>query len=161
MRHIVGVADAKISNDPEGVLITHALGSCLGITAYDPIAKIGGMLHVMMPLSTINPQRAKDSPYTFVDTALPQFFNKLYASGAQKKQLVVKVSGAARTASSGTKEDRFNIGKRNCVVFKKMLWKAGILINAEDVGGTVPRTMSLEIDTGNVWLSTAGQKRLL
>lgn len=159
MKHIVGVADARISNDPQSVLVTHALGSCLGVTAYDPVAKIGGLLHVMMPLSTINPQRAKESPYAFVDTALPRFFNELYACGTVKKRLAIRVTGGASIGSNG--QDRFNIGKRNYIVLKRMFWKNGVLIDAEDVGGTVPRTMSLEIGTGRVWLSTAGQKRLL
>ena len=159
MKHIVGVADAKVSNDPEDVLITHALGSCLGVTVYDPVAKAGGLLHVMMPLSTINPQRAKESPYAFVDTALPRFFKEIYANGAVKSRLAIRVSGGASIGGNGN--DRFNIGKRNYIVLKKMFWKNGVLIEAEDVGGTIPRTMSLEIGTGRVWLSTAGQKHLL
>ncbi len=159
MKYIVGVADAKISNDPKSVLVTHALGSCLGVTAHDLLAKVGGLLHVMMPLSTINPKRAEENPFAFVDTALPRFFNELYACGAIKKRLAIRVTGGASIGGNG--QDRFNIGKRNYVILKRMFWKNGILIDAEDVGGTIPRTMSLEIGTGRVWLSTAGQKCLL
>ncbi len=159
MKHIVGVADAKISDDPQSVLITHALGSCLGIAAHDPMAKVGGLLHVMMPLSTINRQRAKKNPFVFVDTALPLFFKELYACGAVKKRLTIRVTGGASIGNNG--QDRFNIGKRNYIILKRMFWRHGVLIEAEDVGGTIPRTMSLEIGTGRVWLSTAGQKRLL
>ena len=159
VKYVIGVADAKISGEPEDVLTTHALGSCLGLMAYDPISKVGGMLHVMMPLSTINPQRAKENPYTFVDTGVPCFFNKLYSCGALKKRLVVKVTGGA---SLGVKvQDRFNVGKRNYIILKKMFWKSGILINAQDIGGSVPRTVSLEIATGQVWVSIAGQEHPL
>ncbi len=156
---IVGVADAKVSADPQAVLTTHALGSCLGVTAHDLLAKAGGLLHVMMPLSSINLERAKESPFAFVDTALPRFFKELYACGAVKNRLSVRVTGGASIGGNG--QDRFNIGKRNYIVLKKLFWKNGILIDAEDVGGSIPRTVSLEIGTGRVWISTAGQKRLL
>ena len=68
MKYIVGVADMKISAEKDDLIVTHALGSCLGITIYDPVACVGGMLHVMLPLSTIDPNKAAANPYMFVDT---------------------------------------------------------------------------------------------
>ncbi|KKM45447.1 hypothetical protein LCGC14_1560860, partial [marine sediment metagenome] len=95
MKHVVGVADMKVCSEPEDIIVTHALGSCLGITAHDPVARVGGMLHVMMPMSHINPERAKANPYMFVDTGVPAFFRELYAAGAKKGRLTVKVAGGA------------------------------------------------------------------
>ena len=154
MKYVVGVAEMKIASHRGDVIVTHALGSCLGISIHDPISKIGGILHIMMPLSRINPERAKANPYLFVDTGVPEFFRKAYAAGAEKRHLTVKVAGGANVQK--VQEDSFVVGKRNYAILKKILWKNDILIDAEDVGGSNARTMYLEIGSGRVWLSTAG-----
>lgn len=154
MKHTVGVADMKIAVEADDVLVTHALGSCLGLAVYDPHARVGGMLHVMLPDSSINAEKAQSNPSMFVDTGVPHFFRQLYQHGASKERLIVKVAGGAAVKSGG--EDRFNIGKRNYTMLKKLFWKNGILIAAEDVGGSSPRTMYMEIASGRVWISTGG-----
>ncbi len=159
MKHIVGVADMKMANQPDDIIVTHALGSCLGITIHDATACVGGMLHVMMPLSSTNPDKAKLNPYMFVDTGIPAFFREAYALGAQKSRLVVTVAGGANVQNIGN--DSFAIGKRNYTILKKLLWKNGVMIAAEDTGGSHARTMYLEIGSGRVWLSTAGQAKEL
>ena len=158
MKHVVGVADMAIGGEPGDILITHALGSCLGVSVHDPVSHVGGLLHVMMPAANVNPEKAKANPYMFVDTGMPTFMHKLYAAGVQKARMVVKVAGGANVHSG---EDRFVIGKRNFVMLKKLLWKNSVLIEAEETGGSCPRTMSLDIDTGRVTLSTAGKSREL
>ena len=157
MRQIVGVADAVISQDPDDVLVTHALGSCLGVALYDPVAHVGGLLHVMLPVSTIDPEKAAANPWMFVDTGVPRLFLECYKVGAQKQRLIVKVAGGASVGPSQDRGDFFQIGKRNLVVLRKLLWKNGVLLKAEDVGGTCSRTMSLDIGTGEVLISANGQ----
>ncbi len=159
MRHTVGVADMKLSGDPEDLIVTHALGSCLGITAYDPVAKVGGMLHVMMPEGRMNAEKAQANPFMFVDSGVPVFFRRLYDAGALKARMIIKVAGGANVNS--VDNDRFQIGKRNYIILKKLLWKNSVLIDAEDVGGSQARTMYLEIGGGRVWLSSAGKEREL
>lgn len=175
MKLIVGVADMKISRGGEDTIVTHALGSCLGIAAYDPGTTIGGILHVMLPESAINPDKAKVNPYMFVDVGVPAFFRELYAHGAAKNRLVIKVaggacihmnspsdSGAAAPAgqkTDGAGNDRFAVGKRNYLMMRKLFWKNGVLIKAEDVGGAVARTMYLNLSDGHVWLNTGGNER--
>ncbi|MBN1942050.1 MAG: chemotaxis protein CheD [Phycisphaerae bacterium] len=159
MIHVVGVADMKLSNQSGDVVVTHALGSCLGVSVYDPQAHVGGILHVMMPVSSVNPDKAKLNPFMFVDTGLPAFFKKLYSLGAQKKRLIVKVAGGANLQNGNS--DRFAIGKRNYISLKKVFWKNGVLIQAEDVGGDKARTMYLHIDSGRVRLTSAGREREL
>lgn len=156
MKHIVGVADMKLSTAVGDVVVTHALGSCLGIAVHDPAAGVGGILHVMLPQSSINPDKAKANPYMFVDTGVPAFFKELYAAGGVKSRMIVKVAGGANV--QGKADDRFAIGKRNHLMLRKMFWKNGILVKGESVGGGHARTMYLEIGSGNVWLSTAGQQ---
>jgi chemotaxis protein CheD len=147
------------SSDPADLLITHALGSCLGIAAHDPEAGVGGLLHVMMPLSSINPEKAQACPYMFVDTGVPSFFREMYKAGGVKNRLVVKVAGGANVHRAS--QDRFEVGKRNYVMLKKMFWKNGVLIDGEDTGGECARTMYLEIGSGRVWLTTGGVEKAL
>lgn len=149
----------KVCGTSGDVIVTHALGSCLGIAVHDPVAKVGGLLHVMMPVSNVNPDKAKANPFMFVDTGLPLFFKSAYDLGAVKRRIVVKVAGGANVHNVG--KDSFAIGKRNFIMLKKMFWKNGILIEKADVGGTHARTMYLQIDTGRVWLSTAGKEKEL
>lgn len=159
VKQIVGVADMFVSADATDVIVTHALGSCLGVAAYDPQMKVGGILHVMLPQSSINPQRAKANPCMFMDTALPAFFTELYSRGALKSRLVVKVAGGANI--HGGAGDRFAIGERNFLMAKKLFWQNGVLIKAQDVGGSIARTMYLEMENGRTWLSTGGVEKEL
>jgi chemotaxis protein CheD len=152
----VGVSDVRISGIPGDVLVTHALGSCLGIAVHDRVAQIGGLLHVMLPTSTINPQKAKDNPCMFVDTGVPALFERVLAAGAAKHRLAVTVAGGS--AMQGGSKDRFEIGKRNYLMLKKIFWQNEILIDAEDVGGESARTMYLEVGSGRVWLNQTGRQ---
>jgi len=149
----------KMSTTPGDVIVTHALGSCLGIAVHDPVAGVGGLLHAMMPEGRMNQEKAAANPFMFVDTGVPAFFRELCGAGGVKARLVTKVAGGANVHNVGN--DRFQIGKRNYVILKKLLWKNSVLIGAEDVGGTVARTMYLEIGTGRTWLSTAGVEKEL
>lgn len=156
MKVTVGVADMKISRCADDVLVTYALGSCLGITIHDPVAGVGGMLHVMLPQSSLDPEKAAANPYMFVDTGVPRLFKECYKVGAVKERLLVKVAGGA-SARETEAEDQFQIGKRNFLMLRKLFWKNGVLIEGQDVGGHLPRTMSLTVATGAVLLRTNGQ----
>ncbi len=159
MKQIVGIAEMLVSKQAGDEIITYALGSCLGITAYDPVARVGGLLHVMLPLSTIDPDKASQKPYMFVDTGLPRLFLESYKQGARKSRMIVKVAGGANLQNSAN--DHFQIGKRNLVILRKMLWKNGVLIKAQDVGGSCSRTMSLNIASGEVSVKTNGVLKAL
>jgi len=155
VRHIVGVGDLFISAERGDELITFALGSCLGIAIHDPVNCVGGLLHVMLPSSTIDPAKALENPCMFVDTGLPKLFQDSYKAGAVKQRLVVKVAGGA-CVSGDSDNDYFQIGKRNFVVLRQLLWKNGVLIKAHDVGGSCSRTMSLDVATGRVSVRSNG-----
>ena len=159
MRLLVGVADMRVATDPDAVLVTHALGSCLGIAVHDPLTLVGGLLHVMLPLSRIDADKARLNPLMFVDTAVPILLRAAFAAGATGARLRVKVAGGA--AINEGLGPGMTIGARNWIVLKRVLWKNGILIAAEEIGGTLPRTMTLEIGSGRVTLATAGRVRPL
>lgn len=160
MKQVVGIAEMKTSADTSDTLITYALGSCLGIAIHDPVAGVGGLLHIMLPTSSIDTEKAAANPHMFVDTGVPQLFLECYKLGAQKERLVIKVAGGA-CAAGNEEDDFFQIGKRNFTMLRKLLWKNGVLLNAQDVGGCDSRTMTLEIATGEVSVKTNGQSTIL
>ncbi len=155
MKYVVNVADMKGSGTKGDSLVTYALGSCLGITLYDPFAGVGCMLHAMLPQSSIDPAKAADNPYMFVDTGVPELFRECYRLGGRKERLVVKAAGGA-CVRGNEEDDYFQIGKRNFVMFRKLLWKNGVLLAAHDVGGSHSRTLSLDIETGDVLVKVDG-----
>jgi chemotaxis protein CheD len=157
MNHTVLVGDMKLGVNGD-MLVTHALGSCLGLMVFDPVAKVGGLLHAMLPLSNINPEKAKANPAMFVDTGVPLLFNSLYEKGASKSRLVVKAAGCGNPMG---KNEVFKIGERNYTVLKKLLWKNNILLEAEDVGGSISRTIHFDVSNGQVVLSSSGTKKPL
>ncbi len=152
MRKVVGVSDLKVSANADEKIITHALGSCLGITAYDPVAKVGGMVHVMLPLAKADRVKAKTRPAMFVDTGFGLLLNEVYELGAQKKNLEIIVAGGA-SMKKNQDDDYFKIGKRNFTVLRKLLWKNGFMITSQDVGGSISRTMVLSLSDGQVTIN--------
>jgi chemotaxis protein CheD len=157
-RQTVGISDMAISKDPRAELITHALGSCLGVTAYDPVACIGGLIHIMLPMSKIAPEKAKANPPMFVDSGIPFFFKELFAAGAHRENIELKVAGGAQVLDT---ENSFKIGERNFTVLRKLMWKNDLLITSEDVGGNKSRTMTLHMGNGKVLIkSPTGEKEL-
>jgi len=153
--HIVGISDMKVSNKNNDVLITYSLGSCIGVTLFDPVAQVGGLIHCMLPLSRIDPVKAETNPFMFTDLGIPMLLKAVFDLGAERKRLVAKVAGAATMLDS---KDLFKIGERNYTVMRKVFWKNNILIAAEDVAGTVPRTMFLYMDSGKTIIKSRGQE---
>jgi chemotaxis protein CheD len=157
MRHVVQVGDMKVGVRGDEV-ITHALGSCLGLMVYDPVARVGGLLHAMLPLAKINPQKAEANPYMFVDTGVVRLFKEVYSIGGKKSRLLVKAAGCGSPIGNN---EMFKIGERNYTVLKKLLWKNNVLLDAEDVGGTVSRTVHFHISTGKIFIKSGQQEREL
>ena len=158
---VVGVADVKVSSLVEERLITYALGSCLGIVVYDPVVRVAGMLHVMLPTGTIDPAKMSEKPAMFVDSGVPLLFKECYKLGAKKERMQVKVAGGAHAGASEA-DDRFQIGKRNMIALRKLLWKNGVMIHANDTGGVqTSRTMWVDVATGDVTLKINGAERQL
>jgi chemotaxis protein CheD len=151
---VIGVADMKVGRNGE-ILVTHALGSCLGLMVYDPVARAGGLLHAMLPISRINPEKAAANPAMFVDTGVPALFEAIYALGGHKARIVVKAAGCASPMEVG---EMFKIGERNYAMLRKLLWKNNVLITADDIGGTMSRTVQLDLETGIVKIRSAGKE---
>lgn len=155
---VVGVADMAVSNDPAAMIVTYALGSCIGVTIYDPVAKVGGMLHFMLPAASVNQEKAESNPAMFGDTGIPMLFKKCYELGAKKERMIVCAAGGAEVLSD---DGHFKIGSRNRTILRKLFWKNNILVSAEDTGGAVSRTLSLSMTNGSVSIRNKGLERTL
>jgi len=148
----IGISDLAVSNNVKDTLITYSLGSCIAVLVYDPTVQVSGMIHVMLPDSNIE-KMAKNSisfnPYKYMDTGVPILIKKCVAMGAKKATMSISVFGGAQVFD---REDYFNIGKRNYVSLRKILWQEGLLIRNEHVGGRVHRTVRIDVATGSILL---------
>jgi chemotaxis protein CheD len=158
MQIVVGVSEMAVSASAEDVIVTYSLGSCIGLTLYDPAAEVGGMLHAMLPLSSLDPSRAASNPAMFTDTGVAHLLQTLFDMGASRRNLVATVAGAA---SQLDQHKRFRIGERNYTVLRRLLWKNEVLIAAEEIGGQGSRTMYLDMATGQTLIKTDGRTRVL
>ncbi len=143
----VDISDIKVSGDPDAVIVTYALGSCIAVVVYDPVRTVGGMIHFMLPMSATSPDKAREKPAMFADTGVPLLFGEMYKLGCDKRDLVVKVVGGGSLYDDN---GMFNIGQRNYTVVRKLFWKNGVLIKAEDVGGAKSRTARLFVRSGKL-----------
>ncbi len=151
---VIGIADMKVSNDPDEVLVTYSLGSCIALAVYDPVVKVGGMIHYMLPDSNLDKQKAKERPFMFANTGIPVLFKSCFKLGAKKNRMIVRVAGGSQLMDQS---EFFNIGKRNYAALRKLFWRNNVMIKGEDIGGNVNRTMSLNIKTGTVTLKISGR----
>ncbi len=152
----IGMAQWFVGKAP-GIITTIGLGSCVGVTLYDPITKIGGMLHLMLSDSTRfaytnNINRAK-----FADTGIRDMYDKLIELGASKKDIVAKITGGAQMFEIKEGNDLLNIGDRNVEATRKTLGELQIAILGEDVGDTYGRTIELDLDNGNLKVTTVNR----
>ena len=138
----VGMADLNVCKAPDG-LTTLGLGSCIGLTLYDPVTKIGGMVHYMLP--------------KFADTGIEELLKKVIAAGASKTRLVAKIAGGAKMFEVSGLSDVGNIGARNAEAAKKILKEKGIRLVAEDTGLNYGRTVELHCDTGEFLIKSVGK----
>ena len=157
-RVVVDIAELVVSKDSDVTLTTYALGSCIAVILYDANTRAAGMIHYMLPLSSTNPEKARERPAMFADTGVPLLFHGMYGLGCKKEDLIVKVAGGGHLYDD---QGLFEIGKRNYTILRRMLWKTNVLIAAETVGGAKSRTVSLEVATGRcVVRSGEGEQEL-
>ena len=150
-RVIVGVGDMAVSNNPNVILSTYALGSCIGVIAYDPLSKVGGILHLMLPDSTISPDKAAKQPAMFANTGLPMLFKAMAGMKAERQRVRIFVAGGAGMLGG---QDPFKIGERNATTTFEILAQQGLAVHHRDVGGSINRTIHLEIGSGALGLKT-------
>ena len=160
MVYTVGVADMKISGDNPDMIITYALGSCLGIAVYDFHLRRAGLLHCMLPDSSIDRSKAAGNPYMYVDSGMKALLDNFYRNGSRKNNLIIRVAGGS-SSKVNEEEDFFKIGNRNFVSLRKYLWNEGMMLKAYDVGGYGSRTVTLEVENGKMLIKSKGSLKQL
>ena len=152
---VAGIGEFKVSNHPDDVIKTFALGSCIAIIMFDKVNLVGGLIHFALPESSVSPEKAKVLPGYFADTGIPLFIEEMKKAGMVQKFTTIKLAGGASVLDES---HSFDIGRRNLLAAKKILWKYSMGITAEDVGGTIARTVFLHVGTGELILSSSGKK---
>lgn len=148
MRLDVGIGEFKYSRDPGDLLKTYGLGSCVALVVYSQVKKIAGMIHIALPEASVNPGKAVQLPGYFADTGVPmvvEWIDKV--SAGQRKSFTYRLYGGASILDEN---NRFDIGRRNALAIKRLLWRYGCGVIKEDLGGNTSRTVSIEVGTGEV-----------
>ncbi len=152
----VGMADLNICASPDAIT-TLGLGSCVGIVLYDPVKKIAGMVHIMLPDSTKilnNDNRAK-----FADTGIDLLIKRMMEFGADRRLFIAKIAGGAQMFAFSNNSDMMRIGERNVEATKLKLQSLGIPIKAEDTGANYGRTIEFYPENGTLMIKSVGKDR--
>lgn len=150
----VGMADLNICKSPD-IITTIGLGSCIGLTLYDPVSKIGGMVHYMLPDST--QMRNNSNIAKFADTGIDELLRQVVKAGANRGRLVAKMAGGAKMFEVSGMSNVSNIGERNAIAAKEILKELKIRLIAEDTGLNYGRTVELHCDTGDFYVKAIGK----
>ncbi len=149
----VGLGEAVVCKDPRAVLVAYGLGSCLGVAMYDPVNRLAGLLHAVLPTSGNGYQ---DNPYKYVDSGIQALVQAMEAAGAQRRYLIVKLVGGANMLLSSALSHTFEIGTRNVQAAYSILEAMGLRVAGVEVGGNVGRTVKLFVESGKLVVRRIG-----
>jgi len=152
----VGISDYKLAKSPD-MLVTYALGSCVGIALYDHSARIGGLSHIMLPSSSLRSDGTIDDRMKYADTAIPDLISELERNGAVRRSIVAKLVGGANMFNMQGTSFVETIGERNIAAAKNELERMGIKLVAEDVGANYGRTVYFQLEDGMVRVQSLGK----
>ncbi|MDA8427540.1 MAG: chemotaxis protein CheD [Treponema sp.] len=147
----VGIGEWTVSSEASDVIKTYALGSCVAVLIYDTKLAIAGMIHIALPDSKVDAERARSLPGYFADTGLPLMIEEMKRRGAARGSVWVKLAGGASVMDPG---GFFDIGKRNILAAKRILWGSSLGPLAEDTGGDLSRTVSFAVADGQTTISS-------
>jgi chemotaxis protein CheD len=147
----IGIGEWAVSSSPNELLKTYALGSCVAVMIYDVKLRLAGMIHIALPDSSIDKDRAIELPGYFADSGLPLMIEEMKRMGAAKPHIWAKIAGGASVMDPGL---LFDIGRRNIVAVKRILWRSALGITAEDTGGQSSRTVSIAALDGEISISS-------
>lgn len=156
-KYVVGIADMKMAQQ-EGMLITYALGSCVGICLYDPIPKLAALIHILLP---INMETGRKSPMKYADTGIRETLHQMERKGAIRHRIVAKIAGGAKMFEVQGGGSLGNIGQRNVESVHMVLKQESIHLLREDVGGAQARTLLFDAATGAACVRSYGRADLI
>lgn len=150
---VVGISECRCSADPEASLVTYALGSCIAVGAFDGGSGVAGLLHFLLPDSRKDPVRAEVRPASFADTGISLLIQAMEAMGADRRRMRIRLAGGAQILSGNAE---LAVGKRNYLAARKVLWRMGVMVEMEAVGGTVSRNLGVNVKNGEFWVQIRG-----
>lgn len=142
----------------EGILVTYALGSCIGLCFHDPKLRLGALLHIMLPL---NMEAGRTHPLKYADTGIKETLKQMEARGASRSRMTVKIAGGAKMFEIAGGSGLGNIGQRNIESVHAILKRENIRLLAENVGGIVARTLLFDVASGQGCIRSYGQKDII
>lgn len=151
----VGIGEWAVSSVPGEILKTYALGSCVAVCIFDVQKRIAGLIHVALPDSSIDQAKTRATPGYFADSGLPLMIEEMKSKGASRPHVWVKMAGGASVLDNC---GMFDIGRRNALAVKRILWRSTLELVAEDVGGSISRTISFAVDSGELVVSSGNEK---
>ncbi len=154
----VGVGEIAVSNNPDHILST-SLGSCVAVILLAPGIRAAGIIHIALPESSVQGEQLNAKPGYYADTGIPRLLaemDKLH--GGRRGRLIVKLVGGANIMDSNK---TFDIGKRNILAVKKILWENRLGVLVEDIGEDISRSIKVYVDTGEVVVKNLGKERVI
>ena len=154
----IDVGELHVSNDPGQTLLTYALGSCIGLAVHDTQRRVGGLAHIQLPGSPSDFSSRPEGVWAYADRAIPELFQRLYAMKATRRNLRIVLAGGASILDA---THFFQIGRKNLLSVKRLLWREGYIVANEATGGDGWRTMRLDVGTGRVEIQTSKGRETL
>ena len=154
----VGIADMKLAQGPGGILITYALGSCIGLCFHDPMLQLGALLHIMLPL---NMEAGRTHPMKYADTGIKETLRQMEIRGASRARMTVKIAGGAKMFAVAGGGSLGNIGQRNIESVQAIMRRENLRLIGQQIGGTVARTLLFDVVSGQACVRSYGQKDLI
>ena len=151
----VGIGEYAVSDDRADHIKTYALGSCVAMIVYDREQKIAALMHIALPDSEVDLGKAERKPGYFVDTGVIKLLIEMKVRNSKKKNIWIKLVGGSNIMDYIR---HFDIGKRNVLAIRKLLWKYQLGVVAEDTGGDISRTVSVFVETGEILIFSGQEK---
>lgn len=151
---VVGISDMRVATRSTHILVTHSLGSCLGLVAFDPATGVGGLIHCLLPMAREAREGRTINPCMYVNTGVPHMIKSMYAKGAKRERLIIKAAGCGRMMNVS---NTFDTGAANFAALQKLLDHNHLRLSGSDVGGSIPRTVRFYMDSGRVVISSCGK----
>lgn len=155
----VGMGETKLSGLAGEQLVAPGLGSCIGLSMYEPDKKIAGMVHIVLPDSSISSGDAL-LPGKYADTAIPDLLGKMLESGAAREKIIVMMAGGAQMFNLEKCSNILNIGMRNVIATKAALSREKLVLRAHNTGGVKGRTVRVEVKTGIFYIRSIGEPEI-
>jgi len=155
--HAVTIGEMVVSTNPVDVMVAYGLGSCVAVCLYDPVTRVGGMIHSLLPHSPNGSTSYDGPPAKFVNQGVPTLLGTLKEMGALRGRLVAHLCGGAQVLAIPSRNSVLNVGDRNITAAEQQLADLGIKIKAQATGGTVGRTVRFYLQDGRVTVRSLGQ----